>query len=61
MTDFFYWFGHFMDTVFANTIVPLGNIPNWIFIAIGFVLLFWWLGKQKKYNAEAKADPTQLK
>ncbi|MBL4667718.1 MAG: hypothetical protein HRT73_08415 [Flavobacteriales bacterium] len=61
MTAFLYWLGHFMDTVFENTLVPLGNIPNWIFITTGFLLLFWWLGLQKKYNKEADSNPDQLK
>ena len=61
MTEFFYWLGHFMQDVFAMTLVPLGNVPNWLFIALGFGLLGWWMKLQKKYNDEAAADPKQLK
>ncbi|MDG1476481.1 MAG: hypothetical protein P8Q14_05000 [Vicingaceae bacterium] len=61
MTEFLYWLGHFLDDVFANTLVRLGNIPNYFFIIIGFGLLFWWLGLQKKYNEKAESDSKQLK
>ena len=61
MTEFLYWFGHFVQD---NLFVPLelvGNLPNWSFIALGFGLLGWWMKLQKKYNDEAAADPKQLK
>jgi hypothetical protein len=61
MTEFFYWLGHFMQDVFEMTLVPLGNLPNWAFIALAFVLLGWWMKLQKKYNDEAAANPKQLK
>lgn len=61
MTEFLYWLGHFLDDVFATTLVPLGNIPNYFFILVGFGLLFWWLGLQKKYNEKADSDSKQLK
>jgi hypothetical protein len=61
MTEFLYWLGHFMHSVFEYTLEPLGNIPNWSFIILSFVLLFWWMKLQKKYNDEAAANPDQLK
>lgn len=61
MTELIYWLGHFMHDVFEMTLVPLGNIPNWSFILLGFALLGWWMKLQKKYNDEAKANPKQLK
>ena len=61
MTEFLYWFGHFVqDTLF----IPLemaGNLPNWFFIALAFGLLGWWMKLQKKYNDEAAANPNQQK
>jgi hypothetical protein len=60
MTEFFYWLGDIL-TAFFNLFEKAGNLPNYIFIAVGFGLLFWWLGLQKKYNAKAEADPKQLK
>ena len=61
MTEFLYWFGHFMYDVFNTTLVPLGNAPNWFFIFFGFVLLGWWMKLQKKYNDSASNNPNQLK
>ena len=60
MTEFFYWLGDTL-TAFFGVFENAGNLPNYFFIAVGFVLLFWWLGLQKKYNAEADANPKQLK
>tara|TARA_B100000809_G_scaffold261449_1_gene310366 strand:- start:3867 stop:4049 length:183 start_codon:yes stop_codon:yes gene_type:complete len=60
MTEFFYWLGDTF-TAFFDIFKNAGNLPNYIFIAVGFGLLFWWLGLQKKYNAKAAADPKQLK
>ncbi|MFI5203650.1 MAG: hypothetical protein ACHQF2_04070 [Flavobacteriales bacterium] len=36
----------------------LGNFPNWSFIVIGFVGLFYWLWLQGKYNRQAAANGT---
>jgi hypothetical protein len=36
----------------------LENLPNMLFIALGFVGLFYWLRLQKKYNEQADADGT---
>jgi len=60
MMKFFYWLGDTF-TAFFDLFQNVGNLPNYIFIAVGFGLLFWWLGLQKKYNAKAAADPKQLK
>jgi hypothetical protein len=50
-----------MQDVFNTTLVPLGNIPNWFFIAFGFVLLGWWMKLQKEYNDDAANNSDQLK
>tara|TARA_B110000091_G_C13735493_1_gene440931 strand:- start:1018 stop:1200 length:183 start_codon:yes stop_codon:yes gene_type:complete len=60
MTEFFYWLGDTM-TAFFGVFENAGNLPNYIFITVGFGLLLWWLGLQKKYNTKAAADPKQLK
>lgn len=54
LRDVFVW-------LFENTMEPLGNIPNAIFFVLLFVGLFTWLRMQGKYNAEAEANPEQIK
>jgi len=54
LRDVFVW-------LFENTMEPLGNIPNGIFLVLLFVGLFVWLKMQAKYNAEAEANPEQIK
>jgi hypothetical protein len=39
----------------------LGNLPNNAFIVLGFVLMFYWLYLQGKFNKEAAANPNQIK
>ncbi len=39
----------------------LQNTPNWIFIIVGFLGMFYWLYLQRKFNRQADADPNQLK
>lgn len=36
----------------------LGNLPNWTFITIGMVGMFYWLRLQGKFNKEAAANGT---
>ena len=60
MTEFFYWLGDIL-TAFFNVFENAGNLPNYFFIAVGFGLLLWWLGLQKKYNEDADANSGQLK
>lgn len=47
--------------VFENLLEPVGNTINYTFIVFGFVGLFVWLRYQAKYNAEAEANPDQIK
>ena len=53
MTDFIYWL---FDATYAffDVFKNLGDIPNNIFIVLGFVGLFYWLVLQKKYNKKAQ-------
>jgi len=54
---------------FDTFLVPIGEIdilgiaglPNFLFLALGFVLVAIWLKMQAKYNAEAAANPDQIK
>ena len=57
MTDFIYWL---FDALYAfvDVFKKLGNVPNYIFIVLSFVGLFYWLNKQKKYNKEAQENGT---
>lgn len=61
MTEFIYGIGNFMHWVFEHTLEPLGNLPNIAFTVASFLLLFWWMKLQKKYNDEAAANADQLK
>jgi hypothetical protein len=39
----------------------IGDWANRLIILVGFVGLFFWLNKQRKFNAQAEKDPNQLK
>lgn len=45
------------DVVYEN----VGNGFNNLLIVVGFIGLFYWLNYQRKFNAQAKSDPNQLK
>lgn len=55
MTHFIYWLGD-VFYAFFGLLKNLGNIPNYAFIALGFVGLFYWLNLQKKYNKKAQEE-----
>ena len=57
MTDFFYWLGDAFYSFF-NLFEKLEDIPNYIFIVIGFAGLFIWLNMQKNYNKKAAQEGT---
>lgn len=59
MADFLYWLKDVFYGFFG-LLEKLGNIPNYAFIALGFVGLFYWLNLQKKYNKKAQ-DTGELK
>jgi hypothetical protein len=48
IVDFLQWTFGIME--------KLGNVPNWIFIAVGSVGLLYWLWLQGKYNRQAAAS-----
>jgi hypothetical protein len=46
---------------FKNLLVPIGDLPNYInpnylFLGLGFVGLFYWLNLQGKYNKKAERE-----
>lgn len=41
---------------FENVLVNLGNIPNVLFIILGFVGLYTWLKMQGEFNKKAKEE-----
>ncbi|MCH8553788.1 MAG: hypothetical protein LAT76_01435 [Schleiferiaceae bacterium] len=52
MTEFFTALGNFFLATFE--ILPaLGNIPNVLFILIGFGYFGYWMAQMKKHNQEA--------
>ncbi|MFT4660008.1 MAG: hypothetical protein ACI8XB_000264 [Patiriisocius sp.] len=56
MTDFIYSLGSAIEWTFINVLEPLGNIPNNLFIVIGFAALAYWIYLQRQYIAKAKKD-----
>ncbi|MEM9051144.1 MAG: hypothetical protein AAGC47_03735 [Bacteroidota bacterium] len=51
---------------FDNVLVPIGDLPdlvnpNYIFLVIGFLGMFYWLNMQRKYNNQAANNPNQIK
>jgi len=60
MTEFFYGIGD-IAYWFFDLFSKLGNLPNIGFTVLSFVLLFWWMKLQKKYNDEATSNTNQLK
>jgi len=48
---------------FDHILVPIGDLPNiinpnYIFLFIGFIGLFYWLNLQNKYNKKADREGT---
>lgn len=55
--DFVYALGDFFQWTFK--ILPaMGDLPNNIFILIGFGLFFYWIKEQSRYNKEAEKNGT---
>lgn len=56
----------FIKWSFDNILVPIGDLPdlinpNYLFLMLGFVGMFYWLFLQGKYNKQAANDPNQIK
>jgi hypothetical protein len=56
----FHAIGDFLTWTFGIFEV-IDNIFNYLVIAAGFFGLFFWLNKQRKFNAEAAANKNQIK
>lgn len=52
--------GDFLEWTFGVFEI-IGNSFNNLVIIFGFVALIFWLIKQKKYNAQAEENATQIK
>ncbi|MFK7758041.1 MAG: hypothetical protein AB8B53_14015 [Flavobacteriales bacterium] len=50
--------GDLITWTFDTVLVPLGQLPNYAFIALGVVGLFLWLSMQAKYNKKAQNQGT---
>ncbi|HEX4886646.1 MAG TPA: hypothetical protein VFV37_01250 [Luteibaculaceae bacterium] len=46
----------FITWTFVNILENLGNLPNVLFILVGFVGLGYWLKLQGKFNKKAQHD-----
>jgi len=53
--------GKLIVWTFDTILVPIGDMginPNTLFLAMGFIGLFYWLFRQHKYNQIAKQEGT---
>ena len=51
--DFVYGLGDFFEWTFQ--ILPvLGNVVNYLFLALGFVFFFYWMGQMAKHNRQGQ-------
>jgi len=51
--DIFEGIGAFFEATF-EILPPLGNIPNYLFIAIGSLLLLFWLSQMARHQEPTK-------
>ena len=58
--DVFHAIGDLLQWTFGIFEV-IGNSFNYAVIALGFIGLFYWLNLQRKFNAEAGANPNKIK
>lgn len=62
LSGFFYGLGDLIQSTFGLLEADMvGNKFNYACIALGFVGLFIWLNKQRKFNAAAESDPNKMK
>jgi len=62
LSDFFYAIGDFMQMTFLLLEADMiGNLFNYFCLSLGFFGMFFWLYKQRKFNAAADKDANQLK
>ena len=60
LSGFFYGLGDIFQWTFQLFEV-IGNSFNYSLIVLGFIGLFYWLNKQRKFNAKAQNNPDQFK
>ncbi len=53
--------GELLVWLFENTLEPLGDHPNTIFLLLGFGGATYWMLLQHKLNKKADNDPDQIK
>lgn len=51
----------FLVSVFENILVPLGNMPNLIYLFIFSGGFIYWMSLQHKLNKKADSDPNQIR
>lgn len=57
INELVYALGDFFEATFK--ILPkLGNMPNNLFIILGFILVIFWVSQMAKYNKEAEEKGT---
>ena len=63
LNGFFRGIGDFMQWTFnlLENDMPITWVMNTGVVILGFVGLFYWLNFQKKFNAQAEANPDQRK
>lgn len=51
VSDIVYGLGDFVEATFE--ILPvLGNLPNYLFIVLGFIFFFYWMGQMNKHRKQ---------
>ena len=58
--DIFHLLGDLLQWTFG-IFEMIGNIFNYGVILLGFIGMFYWLNLQRKFNAQAKSNPNQIK
>ena len=56
MNSILHIIGDFLTWTFDTVLVPLGDLPNFAFIALGFAGMFLWLKMQGTYNKKAQDE-----
>jgi len=51
----------FLVSIFENILIPLGNMPNLIYLFIILGGFLYWMSLQHKLNKKADSDPNQIR
>ena len=60
LTEFFFGLGDLFQWTF-QIFEFIGNSLNNAIIIFGFIGFFYWMNKQRKFNADAEKNPEQIK